>query len=492
MKNNTILAGAVLLCLVVSAQADITRVWGDGAESNRINLMILAEGYTAAEEADFIDDICSVSAYMYGDGGLNADPYPRYRSCFNVYGVFVPSAQSGLGGYFGSNYSIGPLWVDTVMVSYVIRHQFPTADLISVAVNTTSGAAAMYQGPAVWSTNNSTAKDAFLHEGAHAWHNLADTYVVHNTAYTGGEFPQVNLTIDPTGSKWSEWLGYEQPGVGTIGAYNGAQYSSGVFSPAPRDKMRWHVGTPFDAVCREKIIQDIYTYVTPLDSYTSNSGTLFDPASLSVVPFDDDVIDVSWKVDGNPFATASENVLDVAAMGLDTGPHTIIAEATDLTPWVRRGGENMSQSVTWDVQITVPEPAALSLLILGGLAAMARRRPPVQSFAHLPWALQPGGLIRTVLSTAPKPSDLTEFSNNRPKKTAAAASNTTAVLFFAHRPPPCGLGGAKAGRDCWPCREGKGEPACSHLPLARTGKFPKTSATVLEVEQVSGSVRTQT
>ena len=35
---------------------------------------------------------------------------------------------------------------------------------------------------------------------------------------------QPNITIDPTGAKWAAWLGYDQPGIGVIGAYEGGYY----------------------------------------------------------------------------------------------------------------------------------------------------------------------------------------------------------------------------------------------------------------------------
>ncbi|WP_243061215.1 M64 family metallopeptidase [Nocardioides sp. SR21] len=58
--------------------------------ANRVDLVILGDGYTAAEQADFAADAAAVA-----DGLLDIAPYSTYAGFLNVVGVFAPSAQSG-------------------------------------------------------------------------------------------------------------------------------------------------------------------------------------------------------------------------------------------------------------------------------------------------------------------------------------------------------------------------------------------------------------
>lgn len=363
---------AVLLTFVAAAWGNITTLMGNGPDSNRVKIVICAEGYTASQKQTFINDMNSVISYVFNGGGIKADPYPRYHNFFNVYGLFMPSAQSGFGGYFGSYlYGDRLLMVNTSTVHSAVSSQFPTADCIALGANVTTYCGAGYWGgPACFAAENGWANELLLHESGHSWHLFQDTYVVNSGTYTGGEFSNVNITNSPTGNKWSVWLGYNQPGVGTIGAYNGAYYSNGVYSPASNDKMK-QLNVPYDAVCREAIIQDIYSIVKPLDTYTSNSATLTDPISISVSPVDDSVVNVTWTVDGKPFSPANQDTLPLATMSLSQGLHEITALAGNLTPWVRRGTGPLSESVNWTVSITVPEPSIIALLSVGAISILA-------------------------------------------------------------------------------------------------------------------------
>ncbi|GAA4374749.1 M64 family metallopeptidase [Nocardioides caricicola] len=58
--------------------------------ANRVDVVILGDGYTAAEQADFVADAAAVA-----DGLLDTAPYSTYAGFLNVVGVFAPSAQSG-------------------------------------------------------------------------------------------------------------------------------------------------------------------------------------------------------------------------------------------------------------------------------------------------------------------------------------------------------------------------------------------------------------
>ena len=96
----------------------------NGPVSNRLNIVVLSEGYTTSQLAQF-----SVDATNAVKGLLSHPPYQEYRSYFNAYAIKVASTQSGSthpadgitnNTYFNSIYdpawdfliTIPPNWAD--------------------------------------------------------------------------------------------------------------------------------------------------------------------------------------------------------------------------------------------------------------------------------------------------------------------------------------------------------------------------------------------
>src|SRR5262249_42812438 len=157
------------------------------------------------------------------------------------------------------------------------------------------------------------------------------------------------------GGKWSRWAGYNQPGIGVIGAYEGARYcDTGLYRPSNNSKMR-ALGNPFDAISREKIILDIYALVDPLDGWLDNSNILTNPASLSVRTIDPEVISVQWFVDNMLVAGATGETFD--PLGYGPGIHTVTARAFDPTGfdptngWVRINTSSLEETIIWTIQV---------------------------------------------------------------------------------------------------------------------------------------------
>ena len=64
--------------------------WTLGPSSNRLDVVVLGDGYTAAQQAQFQRDATAVADDVFG-----VSPFREYRDFVNVVGVFVSSAQSG-------------------------------------------------------------------------------------------------------------------------------------------------------------------------------------------------------------------------------------------------------------------------------------------------------------------------------------------------------------------------------------------------------------
>jgi hypothetical protein len=84
----------------------------------------------------------------------------------------------------------------------------------------------------VYSAGNGDAREIALHEIGHSFAGLADEYGGNVGTYTGTEPGPINVTKNSSGAKWAEWLGYTDPVLGTVGAYEGGfYYDHGVYRP---------------------------------------------------------------------------------------------------------------------------------------------------------------------------------------------------------------------------------------------------------------------
>jgi len=246
-----------------------------------------------------------------------------------------------------------------------------------VAVNDTvygGGGGLFGYGPfAVYAAGDASARQVALHEIGHSFNLLADEYSSGGSGPCIGPEPAaVNVSTDQTGAKWSPWLGYQDvPAVGVINTYQGGLgiYPTGIWRPSADSMMRsswfWSYsygypnsvyGVPFNAVCREKIILDIYSLVRPLDAWSPNAAPVIDPQNpLSVTVVDPAVIQVAWSIDGTPVASGGSFQIQNIIGQYGAGRYTVTARAYDADPnnWVTtRNRQLLEESVNWSVQLS--------------------------------------------------------------------------------------------------------------------------------------------
>ncbi|MCX7868215.1 MAG: M64 family metallo-endopeptidase, partial [Limisphaera sp.] len=146
----------LLVCALVVTSArsqTLTPLLVHGPRTNRINVVVLSEGYTAPQLSQFLRDATNVVETL-----LTASPYAEYRQHFNAYAISVASAESGsdhptTGGpfrntYFNSAYefydyviTIPPNGLDPNpangqgRVEHLINTWLPEADIVILLVN---------------------------------------------------------------------------------------------------------------------------------------------------------------------------------------------------------------------------------------------------------------------------------------------------------------------------------------------------------------------
>lgn len=321
----------------------------NGSTANRVNIGYAGDGYTADELVNLPGHVEKSVSYI--ESGAEATrPYSRYRNFFNIYRIDVVSRESGISrapGY-GKKHTIV---VDNALGGSRDDDRLGWVDHKKAGSLFSQAASSIAPGIFHWHfvvLNNpeyhnsggrhvvfsyNFGREIGLHEAGHGFHNLADEYYS-DGEYTGDEPRQVNVTADSTGAKWSHWIGYTDSDtiLGTVGVYEGAIYTSkGAFRPTPNSKMGWTsdpAPASFNAICREKIILDIYDIVDVTDSFADTSVVYTTPTDLYVSVIDPDVIKVDWYINGELVSSNSSGVFP-AGVKMQSGRNVVTAHIYD-------------------------------------------------------------------------------------------------------------------------------------------------------------------
>jgi hypothetical protein len=337
-----------------------------GDPANRVDLLVMGDGYTAAESALFTSDATATLADFFA-----ISPLAEYENYFNIHTLFTPSTQSGadhppydpicpmydlsccldtdmlsdpLAGTFvntafdGSYCYYGMhrlLYVNPGAV-YSAAAAVPDWDVIFVLVNdsTYGGAGGSVM---VGSTHPLTAEIA-QHEFGHTFVDLADEY---ESAYPG--YPacsditsppcEINVTDVTTRAaiKWEPWIDpltpvptvpeWDPSFSSVVGLFEGARYfSTGMYRPGQNCIMR-SLGRPYCQVPSQAFVLKLYnggwgdpwggiSMIEPGSAVPASSTiTLTHPASQAfhveiLEPQGGPPAEITWFVNGVPVGGA--------------------------------------------------------------------------------------------------------------------------------------------------------------------------------------------
>ena len=393
-----------------------------GPPGERLNLVVMGDGYQADELDEFRADV---------DRNLNVqwsiEPFRSYRHYFNVYRLEIVSQDSGIScdpddgnvkrntplrlgfqntcpapplargitygpaltpgsgctglnapgctgtqqhNLFMSTY-LAPLGVSGQNVQTLAIANTFTYGGIGGTQATTSGGSP--QGPLI-----------STHELGHSLGQMADEYPyslrdVVRPCYTGPEPGSFHHTIRTstedmvaTQHKWWRWIGEESLSGGVIGLWEGGgQFPCGQRRPSEHSMMRW-LGFYFDQVGREHMTYRI------TGRRNANAMSLLHTPLGEVGP--DDIVwvetqhpkyaqlTVTWRVNGTVVpGTGNSRNLDLAGLDVSSGD-VVDVTVQDETPFVRdpsfKNGPRMTQTRQWTVGAplpTTPVEAAITL-----------------------------------------------------------------------------------------------------------------------------------
>ncbi len=290
-----------------------------GSDSNRVKLAYSSEGYTADEIGAFPDHVKESLDYLQTPG-MYVRPLPRYKNFINVYQAELISEESGISvaprygrdkteivrnALGGSRDEDRLGWVDRRLAGLffeqvaeslgVDKINWPFVVLNNPEYHNSGGRFVVF--------SYNFGKEIGLHEAGHGFFGLADEY--YGKGFFKGDEPRnVNVTADSTGAKWFEWMAYTDidTSLGVIDVYEGAMYvSEGAYRPSKNSKMGWTSDrrpVSFNAICRQKIILDIYDIVDPVDDAMETGVVHIRPEEIWLKVIDPKVLLVDWYVNG--------------------------------------------------------------------------------------------------------------------------------------------------------------------------------------------------
>jgi hypothetical protein len=219
----------------------------NGHPHDNVDLVFVAEGYTAAEFDKFKKDVQRFTDYLF-----SVKPFDALKKKFNVRGVFRASTESGVDipkervykntAIDVSYDTFGSGAYATVFDNKTMRDiagKVPYDHVIVLANTEKYGGSGFYNSYTLFTSDNKRSAEIFTHEFGHGFAGLADEYVSESyfdVYYTRGVEPlEPNITayLNPNDVKWAHLL---TPGIPmptpaeekydkNVGLFEGAGYT---------------------------------------------------------------------------------------------------------------------------------------------------------------------------------------------------------------------------------------------------------------------------
>lgn len=196
-----------------------------GPSPQKVDLLILGDGYTAAEMGKFEATARRLADYLF-----TVSPFRERAQDFNVWGLAVPTTEPGVSrpstgthhasalntryDIFGSERYV--LTTDNRALRDLAQHA--PYEFIEILVNNdTYGGGGIYGQFSTAAANNDWANYLFVHEFGHHFAGLADEYYTSPVAYQSSAErpepwePNVTALHDPGNVKWQRFVGQGTP-----------------------------------------------------------------------------------------------------------------------------------------------------------------------------------------------------------------------------------------------------------------------------------------
>lgn len=365
-----------------------TQIFGNAPRNRAFNVVLLAEGFTAAQQENF-----NTACLAFSNAFRATPPFDELSPAINIFRVNVSSTDAGAddpvaaGGTgatartyfdatFGGNNIRRLLLCNTTTALQVATTQVPEFSVVLMVVNST-----IYGGSGGTVGTYSLAGGATeiaIHEMGHTAFGLADEYAYyaggnetghdHHPAFEPSE-PNVTINNNRNTLKWRWAVAAATPiptmsnpncaqvdnrpstvPAGTVGLFEGAHYyHCGAYRPEHSCKMQT-LGVPFCRVCR----QEIWNRISPLATLPARNRT-----PISVVARYPEHLDLfavasngrtmsNWWDQGSGWAGWFHVQGGIASAGGSGSPITSVARYAGHLDLFTVGTDNRVYSAWWD------------------------------------------------------------------------------------------------------------------------------------------------
>lgn len=207
-------------------QGEVWAVQEKGDPARKVDLLILGDGYAAAEMSKYRDDVIRHAEALFA-----AEPFKSRRDDFNVWAIDLPSQESGITRPRADAWVRTPLGLsfnafdsERYVLTYENRELREIAaqapyDAIMIIGNTRKyGGGGIFNLWATTSSDTSVSEYVFVHEFGHSFGGLADEYYTSQIAYedfnppgTEPWEPNVTALLDPANLKWKRFVDSDTP-----------------------------------------------------------------------------------------------------------------------------------------------------------------------------------------------------------------------------------------------------------------------------------------
>lgn len=265
----------VLMRRMTTAAPEHRYVLDNGNPSEKIDVAIVAEGYTADESGLFYAD-----AEAAVDAILSHEPFDRYRDRFNFVAVALQSEESGVSVPGEGEWKdtalkahFNTFYMDRYLTTLRLKNMhdrltgIPYEHIIILANTDTYGGGGIYNSYTLTTAHHPAFRPVVVHEFGHSFAGLADEYF-YDDQYVEYYYPDTEpweqniTTLADFDSKWKDMLSGQDGDSGCdVGVFEGAGYQSkGVYRAAEDCRMRTNKADSFCPVCQRAIGRIIRFY----------------------------------------------------------------------------------------------------------------------------------------------------------------------------------------------------------------------------------------
>lgn len=210
----------------VPANGTIVTVLDSGPPAEKVDLLVLGEGYTEDQGPKFEADLRRLTGHF-----LVTEPFRSRRADWNVRGLHIPSSEAGISNPRRGVWKASPLGLsfnafdsDRYVLTYANRAireaaaQAPYDTLVLLFNDRKYGGGGIFNLWCTAAADSSQSPYLFVHEFGHSFAGLADEYYTSQVSYedfnpSGVEPWEVNITalLDPERLKWRDLVEAETP-----------------------------------------------------------------------------------------------------------------------------------------------------------------------------------------------------------------------------------------------------------------------------------------